>query len=77
MLFFAWIDYHPAHYGDYYFPAWADGLGWLMSLCSVIFIPILAIYQLCKEDGSFMEVGTIYYIGLHWSLYGVWVIDQT
>ncbi|CAH1784499.1 unnamed protein product, partial [Owenia fusiformis] len=55
ILLFTWIDYSPARFGDYSFPEWADGLGWCMSFTSVIFIPIMAVYKLSKEEGSFLE----------------------
>ena len=56
MLLFAWTDYSPARYGDYLFPAWADAMGWLMSLASVVWIPIVAVYLVCRDDGSLCEV---------------------
>ena len=57
ILLFAWIDYSPARYGDdYQFPPWADFLGWMMTISSAIWIPVTAIYKLCKEEGSFREV---------------------
>jgi hypothetical protein len=56
ILLFSWVDYSPARYGDVYFPAWADALGWLMSLCSIIWIPIMAVYKVYKDDGPVCEV---------------------
>ena len=56
VLLFAWIDYSPAHYGDVYFPAWADAMGWMMTFASIIWIPVMAAYLLCREDGSLREV---------------------
>jgi len=38
-------------YNDYVFPAWADGVGLLISFVSVLFIPGLAIYQVIQEEG--------------------------
>ncbi|KAK2163610.1 hypothetical protein LSH36_76g00075 [Paralvinella palmiformis] len=57
ILLFTWIDYTPARYGDdYKFPPWADAIGWMMTISSVIWIPIVAGYKIWKEgDGSFIE----------------------
>ncbi|ESO12934.1 hypothetical protein HELRODRAFT_188048 [Helobdella robusta] len=53
VLIFTWADYKPATYGSYVYPRWADVMGWSMSLCSVIWIPIVAVWKICKEyDGS-------------------------
>lgn len=49
ILLFAWIDYSPVVYGDYAFPKWADGLGWLMAIASVIWIPIVMVRKLFSE----------------------------
>ncbi len=58
ILLFAWIDYSPARLGDYEFPPWADGLGWMMSFASVIWILIIAIYKLVRADqGNILQVG--------------------
>ena len=59
MLGFAWIDYSPARYGDYYFPAWADAIGWLMTFASVTWIPVMAVYLLCREEGLMREVSHV------------------
>ena len=56
MLLFAWADYSPARYGDYKFPRWADAMGWLMTLCSVIWIPIWAGYLVKRQTGSWKQV---------------------
>jgi hypothetical protein len=49
--------YKPAKYGDYYYPIWADALGWGMALLSILPIPIVAAYKLITAQGStFSEV---------------------
>ncbi|KAL4226537.1 hypothetical protein ACF0H5_014522 [Mactra antiquata] len=50
ILIFAWIDYSSVTYGDYIYPGWVDVIGWLLAIVSVIFIPAVMIYKLCKED---------------------------
>ncbi|UYV60163.1 SLC6A7 [Cordylochernes scorpioides] len=52
ILIFLWITYTPASYGDYVFPEWANALGWLMALASVILIPIFAAYEVFKNIRS-------------------------
>ena len=44
------IETKPQRYGSYEFPAWADGLGWMLTLASVMAIPIGALYQVCTAD---------------------------
>lgn len=56
ILAFTWIDFTPAKYGDYVFPFWANAIGWALSFSSVSLIPIVAIYKIIREKGSFIEV---------------------
>ncbi|XP_074646895.1 sodium- and chloride-dependent glycine transporter 1-like [Tubulanus polymorphus] len=55
VLLFAWIDYSPARYGEQAYPVWADTIGWFMTISAVIWIPILIIYQIVVQKGSFVE----------------------
>jgi solute carrier family 6 amino acid transporter-like protein 5/7/9/14 len=41
-------DYIAVSYNDIEYPAWADGIGWLMVVVAVIWIPIVAVYELAK-----------------------------
>jgi hypothetical protein len=50
VLLFSWADYSPVMYGDEALPTWADGLGWIMACSSIVCIPIVMVYKLCKED---------------------------
>ena len=57
VLVFSLVKYKPAEYGSELYPVWADGLGWCMTMASVVPIPIIAIYKLVKADGNgFWEV---------------------
>lgn len=59
LLVFNWIEYQPSQYGDYVYPMWADVIGWLMSFSVVVWIPVYAIYRLCKEhDGTVLNVSS-------------------
>ncbi|XP_052805874.1 sodium- and chloride-dependent glycine transporter 1-like [Mya arenaria] len=59
ILIFTWVDFKPTKYRDEVFPGWADGLGWLISLSSILAIPIVMIYKIImhmREHGtSFIE----------------------
>ncbi|XP_043199106.1 sodium- and chloride-dependent glycine transporter 1-like isoform X1 [Amphibalanus amphitrite] len=48
LLLFTWIDHKPIQYGDYEFPLWATGVGWLISLTSVAMIPLVAVIKLAR-----------------------------
>lgn len=51
------VQYKPVTYGgDYQYPWWAQLIGCLLSLSSMIWIPAYAIYYLCMMPGSFKEV---------------------
>lgn len=50
ILIFSFADYSPVMYDKYVYPLWAEVLGWLLSLSSVMFIPIVMIYKIVKED---------------------------
>ena len=42
--------------GSYLFPPWAEFLGWLVALSSMLWVPGFAIYEYFKATGSFNEV---------------------
>ena len=51
------IDYGAPSYGDYEYPPWARGVGWALCLGILIWIPILAIYEVSHQKGSIKQVG--------------------
>ncbi|XP_048778053.1 sodium- and chloride-dependent glycine transporter 2-like [Ostrea edulis] len=53
ILLFTAIDFNPTEYNKQPFPGWADGLGSLITISSIIMIPIVAVYLILKEKGSF------------------------
>ena len=56
-MLFTWIDYQPSSYNDYAFPIWADVLGWMMTMSSVVAIPVVMLYKIFTcDEGSFFEV---------------------
>lgn len=54
----SFIDYQPLHYGTYDYPAWADVVGWLLTLLILLQIPAWAIYAVVtqRKGGSLLEV---------------------
>ncbi|XP_034094102.1 LOW QUALITY PROTEIN: sodium- and chloride-dependent GABA transporter ine [Gymnodraco acuticeps] len=49
------VQYTPAHYETYTYPKWAEGVGWGVSLVSIVWIPIGAIHEICSNKGSFLQ----------------------
>uniref|UniRef100_A0A3P9NLA7 Transporter n=1 Tax=Poecilia reticulata TaxID=8081 RepID=A0A3P9NLA7_POERE len=56
ILIFSIIQFRPARYGDYVFPPWAQGVGWVIALASIIWIPLGAIHTLWVLPGSLTKV---------------------
>ncbi|XP_036976590.1 sodium- and chloride-dependent GABA transporter ine [Acanthopagrus latus] len=55
ILIFSIIQFKPARYEDYVFPPWAQGVGWVIALASIIWIPLGAIHTLWVLPGSFKQ----------------------
>nr|XP_046266423.1 sodium- and chloride-dependent GABA transporter ine [Scatophagus argus] len=55
ILIFSIIQFKPARYGDYVFPPWAQGVGWVIAMASIIWIPLGAIHTFWVLPGSFMQ----------------------
>lgn len=54
------ISYKPVTYGhDYNYPKWAEILGLVMSMSSMIWIPGYALYYIFTQPGTIMEVSHI------------------
>ena len=49
---FAIIDYGPPEYGSYLYPQWVQLLGWLTSASILAWIPDVAIYEVCRQEGG-------------------------
>uniref|UniRef100_A0A3P8U9M3 Transporter n=1 Tax=Amphiprion percula TaxID=161767 RepID=A0A3P8U9M3_AMPPE len=49
------VQYTPAHYGKYTYPVWAEGLGWGVSLVSIMWIPLGAIQEVFDNKGSLLQ----------------------
>ena len=44
----------PTYNGDY--PVWARAIGWMMILSSLIWIPVIWIFEFIRSPGSIVEV---------------------
>ena len=50
------IQWNGVSYNKKPYPAWAELLGWMMALASMLLIPGFAIHQLWKTPGTLQEV---------------------
>lgn len=56
IFLFYCVKYKPLTLDDkYVYPWWANGIGWLMSLSSILCIPLLFIYTVARGSGSLVE----------------------
>ncbi|TNN19403.1 Sodium-dependent dopamine transporter [Schistosoma japonicum] len=52
---FGLLNFQPLQLGDYTYPLWANLLGGFFSLSSILMIPIVAIIQILRTEGTFKE----------------------
>ena len=59
-MIFTWIDFKPSFYGTYHYPMWADALGWMMVMTSVLAIPVVACVKICQaeKEATLWQVNT-------------------
>lgn len=55
ILVFSIIQFKPARYEHYVFPSWAQGVGWVIALASIIWIPLGAIHTLWLLPGTLLQ----------------------
>lgn len=55
LLVYSCVTMVPPAYGDYNYPGWAIGFGWTVAMCSVLPMPVVAIYKICKAKGTFSQ----------------------
>lgn len=49
------VQYIPVTYGDYVYPAWAETIGIIISLSSMLWIPGYAVYYIMSTPGTWRE----------------------
>lgn len=58
MVVFALVFHQPLTYNKtYVYPIWAQALGWLLVMGSLLWIPGYTIYKLFQYPGTMREVG--------------------
>ncbi|KAI1287362.1 Sodium- and chloride-dependent GABA transporter 1 [Halotydeus destructor] len=56
VFFYSLYDYQPLKYGaDYVYPGWGQGIGWMLAMSTMLFIPGYAIWKYYTTPGSFCE----------------------
>ncbi|KAG7233125.1 hypothetical protein INR49_007460, partial [Caranx melampygus] len=50
------VGYTHLKINNYVYPDWAYALGWIMTLSSVLMVPLWAAGQMCLTPGTFREV---------------------
>jgi len=59
ILIASWAQYAPITRGDYVYPGWANGIGWLIAMTAILSVPLMAIltvvaaYRKRPEEGIF------------------------
>ncbi|XP_066999391.1 sodium-dependent noradrenaline transporter-like [Anabrus simplex] len=55
VVMFGLIYHQPLQYNGYYYPSWAEWVGWSLALSSILMIPLVAIIRMLRTEGSFMK----------------------
>nr|ALR88551.1 sodium- and chloride-dependent gaba transporter 1-like 249 [Saccoglossus kowalevskii] len=55
VFLYALIQYRRLSYLDYTYPSWGEGIGWMMALSSMLFVPGYMVYILIRTEGTLME----------------------
>ncbi|XP_071480257.1 sodium- and chloride-dependent glycine transporter 1-like isoform X1 [Diadema antillarum] len=56
VIIFSLVMYEPRKYGDHYtYPAWAEAMGWLMTLASLVPIAVYAVWFVSNQSGTLKE----------------------
>lgn len=62
ILIFSIIQFKPARYENYVFPPWGQGVGWVIAMASIIWIPLCAVHTLWVLPGSFLQVTYVWHL---------------
>ncbi|RZB41562.1 SNF domain containing protein, partial [Asbolus verrucosus] len=55
VVMFGLLNPQPLQYNGYFYPIWAEWVGWSLALSSIIMIPLVAVLQLVKTEGTIKE----------------------
>ncbi|XP_031574793.1 sodium- and chloride-dependent GABA transporter 1-like [Actinia tenebrosa] len=57
LIIFIWncVSWEGISYGDHQFPPWAEFMGWMLCVASLVFVPGFAIYKMYHYKGSFSQ----------------------
>lgn len=45
----SWVNYEPLKKGDYVYPGWANGIGWIAAMLGILPVPFTAVYMFAKS----------------------------
>jgi len=48
IFIFSWVNYEPLKKGDYTYPGWANGIGWIIAMLGILPVPFTALYVFVK-----------------------------
>lgn len=63
------VEYGPASYNGYIYPAWADGIGWGMVGIALIWIPVIGFVEYCKAHGVIETLKKVFHPAPEWGPY--------
>ncbi len=65
-------SYRPPKYGDYIYPEWATAIGWMISLASIIPIPVIFIWTVYTTEGATIREVCSSSIQIHFNTHSAW-----
>lgn len=55
VVMFALLYQQPLKYEDYYYPSWAEWIGWTLAMSSILMIPLVAFISILQTPGTLKE----------------------
>jgi len=66
ILIFSWVDYSEVMYGDYEYPQWAAGIGWVLTFLVISGIVVTAIVLVINQCRKGEPVGDLFRPNKEW-----------